>query len=1195
MNKTSTAQTHGTGYAHKIPRSVPETHSFSRMQFVACIRRFLPTVCALILAPLLSSPLNAQTTSGTILGTITDQSGAVLPGLPVLLTNIATTDTRQAVTNQAGLYQFVNVPPSNYRITAQKQGFKNITREPIQLQVASTIQIDITMQMGDIAQKVVVVAATPLIEAENTSLGAVIDQRETNEIPLNGRNPMSLSALVPSVVPQGQAMQNPNGTNPFAQGNYQMGGGMANQGASYLDGAPLQVEYGNMTVLVPTQDSLDEFKVETNVLPADYGRLAGGAIDFRTKSGTNTVHANTWEYIRNRVLNANTYFGNQAGLPTPAFTQNQYGFNIGGPVIIPRLYNGKGKTFFFVNWEGFALRQGQTFTDTVPTADEENGNLSALGVAIYDPLSTCGVPGDRPCNPGETQYDRTEFSGAQIPSGQLNPAAVAYLKTFYPAPNIPGIGGQNNFTTNASTGGNNYQTVVHIDQTISDLQHLSARYTHYSNDNLAINPYNTGICSDRCTELFGANDFVIDDTYTFTPTTILDLRLSYLRFDYDRTPVAAGFNLQTIDQPASLASQIQFPGPPATNISGFDVSGTFSSAGGDSTINTHTDDYRIAGSLSKFIGNHTIKFGGEYRRDLYNNVQNNTSSGNYTFNNGFTSQNPLTNVGGSGLASFLLGYPYSGNITYATPISGEQLYPALFITDDWRATHGLTIHAGLRWENAGPWTERHNRESYFDANASNPIVPTYHGAIGLVASNTRSSRYNVNNDLKEFSPRLGASYQISPNTVVSLGYGILWLPNDTNQDLEPNQDAVNLSNTTYTATNNNYLTPANNFGNPFPGGIVLPVNRSSDFQQVLLGSSQNEAFPDSPYGYAQQWNVEVQRQVSHTAAVDVSYGGSKGTHLPFSQWQRNQLPDADLALGNQLLTQVPNPFYGIVNPAFSLGAPTIPAGQLLLPFPEYNSIYDVSGTEGDSTYNSLQVVAQKRFSGGASINLAYTYAKLISNTDTLTNWLEPSSPGGIQDSNNLKAEKSLSADDARNRLVVSYVYDLPFGHGRAFLSSSKIAEYTVGGWGLEGVTTLMSGFPLSFRTNQNLTNSFGGGSRPDYVAGCQKTTSGSAQHRLNEWFNTSCFTQPAPFTFGNESRTDSELRAGGVADWDTAIVKTFSIEAHANLQFRTEVYNLFNRAQFGYPGTTEGSSNFGVVNSQQNLPRIFQFALRFGF
>ena len=384
----------------------------------------------------------AQTTSGKIMGTLTDQSGAVVAATEVTLVNLGTNDTRQVPTNASGLYQFVNVPPGTYRIKVQKQGFKTVTREPISLQVEGSVEIDLSLEVGSESESVTVTAGTPLIQAETASLGAVIDQRETNEIPLNGRNPMALAALVPGVVPQGQSMQNPTGTNIFAWGNYQIGGGMANQSVAFLDGSPMNAANGGLQALVPTQDSLQEFKVDTNNLSAEYGRFAGGAINFRTKSGTNELHGSAWEFLRNKVLNANTYFGNQAGLPNPPFTQNQYGFNIGGPIFFPHLYDGRNKTFFFVNWEGFGLRQGRGAAETVPTAAERTGDLSALGVPIYDPTTTCGASAGVQCGSGQQLYDRTAFPNATIPSYRLNSTALAYLSTFYPIPNAPGEGGQ---------------------------------------------------------------------------------------------------------------------------------------------------------------------------------------------------------------------------------------------------------------------------------------------------------------------------------------------------------------------------------------------------------------------------------------------------------------------------------------------------------------------------------------------------------------------------------------------------------------------------------------------------------------------------------------------------------------------------------------------------------------------------------
>ncbi|MGB7353679.1 MAG: carboxypeptidase-like regulatory domain-containing protein [Acidobacteriaceae bacterium] len=1141
----------------------------------------------------------AQATNGTINGTVTDQSGGVVTGCKVVLTNVATSDTRTAATNASGFYQFNALPPGQYRITAQKQGYEQLVRGPVDLQVAGTVLINMTLAVGRENQQVIVTSTTPLIQAESDSLGAVVDQRETNEMPLNGRNPMSLVALVPSVIPQGQSQQTPTGTNPFGWGNYQIGGGFANQSVTYLDGAPVNTEYINITALIPSQDSLEEFRVLTNNLPPQYGRLAGGAVQFRTKSGTNTVRGTAYEYIRNKVLNANTFFGNQGHLPNPAFTQNQYGANIGGPVYIPHVYDGRNRTFFFVNWEGFALRQGITYSQTVPTAAELGGNLSDLNTPIYDPTSTCGVAGGPPCAPGEAQYNRTQFAGAVIPSTRLNPTAVSYLKTFFPAPNVPGAApGTPNFITTGSSGGNNYETVVHIDDNISGKQHLSARYTNWMNNNLPTVAFN-GICEDRCGEKFTTNSFVIADDYSFSPKTLLDLRVSYLRFVYNRSPLLNNFNLTSIGQPASLQGQVEYPGPPVMVITDFDPQGIFSSQGADSTIHNATDDDRISGSLTRYIGNHTLSFGGEFLRATFNYVQDNISSGDYSFSPGFTAQNPLTGVGGLGLASFLLGYPSGGSMEIATPLASEQLYPAAYVNDDWRATSRLTLHMGLRWEDTQPFTERHNRLSYFDPSTPNPVLSaaglTAPGTIGLVDSSTRSSRFAINNDLHQLSPRVGLAFQARPNTVFSAGYGIFWLPNDVTG--LPYTDPIDASTTGVISSINGGLTPYATIDNPYPTGLIPPVGRSAALNSTLLGSGGSYNLTTDPYAYTQQYNAGVQQQIGDRFMFSIVWGGAKGTHLPFSGLDIDTLPDQDLSMGSALLNNVPNPYYGIINPIYGLGAATVPAGQLLLPYPEFSGLGIQAYNEGNSTYNSMQITAQQRFAHGASINAAYTWAKLISDTDTLTGWLEPN-VAGVQDPRNLQAEKSLSSDDARQRLVVSYIYDLPFGRGERFLSGAHgVVNQVLGGWGVGGVTTLMTGFPLGFTTAQNLTNSFGGGSRPNYVSGCNKQVSGDATQRLGEWFNTACFVQPAPFTFGDESRNDPTLRAPGVANWDASAYKTFPFthSENVNMQFRAEAFNLFNRVQFGYPGLQQGSSNFGIVSSQLNNPRLLQFSLRLNY
>ncbi|HEX4168229.1 MAG TPA: TonB-dependent receptor [Bryobacteraceae bacterium] len=1144
-----------------------------------------------------STRLLGQTAYGSITGSALDSSGAPVSAVSVTLTSLETGAKRSITTGTDGGYQFVNVGTGNYKLEAEKQGFKHFVRQPVDVEVQNSLKIDITLQVGELSQQVEVTAQTPLLQPETSSLGQVVEQRKVNELPLNGRNPLNLVALVPSVVPQGGSMQNPNGTNPFAWGNYQIGGGMANQSSMLLDGSPLYISSGQLA-LVPTQDSLQEFKVQTNNLPAEFDRFAGGVINMTTKGGTNELHGSAWEFLRNRDLNANDFFDNMAGVPRPSFTQNQFGVNLGGPVYIPHVYNGHDKTFFFVDYEGFRLRQGQSFTETVPTLAERGGDFSNLRdasgnpVPIYDPLTTTSA--------ANGQYSRTQFPGNVLPVTRLNPASLQLLR-LYPLPNTTGnaFTGVNNYVSNASVGGNNNQTVARIDQNVSDKQHIFARYSYWGNLNLPIDPFKTGVCQDRCTEQFNTNNFVLDDVYSLNSTTVLDLRASYLRFSYNRTPETLGFDLSQLGWPSSLNSQVAYNPVPTPCISGFDPANVFCSNGTGSTIVDRNENYDVIGSLTKILGAHTIKAGGEFLRTVENYVQSNNPTGSFNFDQNFTSSNPLNPVGGSGLASFLLGYPSSGGADTPSPLAGQQLNWGAYVQDDWKVSKSLTVNLGLRWNAILPWTERHNRESFFEPNVLNPVLQqagiANYGALGLVASAERSSRYNINPDYKQFAPRVGLAYQVTPKTVLRAGYGISWLPPNLAGTYSTPDDFLGSFSTPYVASINNGITPYGNFSNPFQQGIIQPPGRNPIYQQQALGQGISATALNNPYGYAQQWNFDVQQELGEGFMLDVAYAGSKGTHLPFSGQQINQLPDQYLSLGSQLLQQVPNPYAGIVQQG-SLAASTVTRGQLLLPYPQYTGVSLIGSNVGDSSYESLQVKAEKRFTNGASLLVAYTHSKLISNTDALTSWLEPGGTGGVQNWNNLHAERSLTSFDVPDRLVVSYVLDLPFGKGRKFLSNaSGFSNALIGGWGVEGVTTVQSGFPLHITTSQNLTNSYGGGSRPNVLGNA--SLSGSAQSRLNGWFNINDFAQPAAFTFGDESRNDPNLRAAGIANWDFSTFKNFPFgpDGKLNLQFRAEFFNIFNRVQFGAPGQTFGTPQFGVVSTQQNLPRLVQFALRFAF
>jgi hypothetical protein len=1174
--------------------------------------RLLTKIFAGLAVILMSFSLSfGQTTFGTIVGTVRDPSGGVVPGVQVTLTNLGTNGKTVTTTNAEGIYEFVNVQPGNYRVDAEKNGFKHFSRSPIVVQTQQSYRIDVTMQVGAVTQTVHVTAATPLLQPQSSSLGQVIAGRSVSEMPLNGRNVFNLMSLVPSVVPQGQSQGTPTGANPFAFNNYQINGAFGNESAIYLDGVPENNGYLNLPAFIPTQDSVQEFKVQTDNLGPEWGRFAGGVMNLTTKSGTNQIHGEAYEYLRNKVLNANDFFSNEAGIPVGAFTQNQFGVNVGGPLVLPGVYNGRNKTFWFFSYEGFRLRQGQTFTDTVPTPAEQTGDFSGLRdatgaqIPIYNPLSVCGALGNAPCAVGangQPVYTRTQFQGNVIPSPMLNPTSLK-LENLWAKPNTAGqpFTNVNNFTTNMSVGGNNDEYVARVDQNVSDKQHVFGRYSRWSNLNLPINPFGTGVCQDRCTETFTTDDVVLDDTYSFTPTLISDIHVGVDRFAYDRTVPTTGFDLTSIGWPAALNAEVPanlrtFPTPNVQDMSG-DLFGT---QGAGSVIVARDNNFYLSGDITKISGRHTFKAGAQFLVLQHNYAQTNIASGIFAFDRGFTSSSPFNGLDGFGFASYLLGYPSSGNNSLPAMVAGEQKYRALYFGDSWQTTSKLTLNLGLRYEQDGPWSERFNRLSFWDLNAPSPLAAAtglpLKGEMGLVDSSLRQSRNPVNLDESQFAPRFGLAYRINDQTVIRGGYGIFWIPDLVAWSIEPNNDPVNSISTPFVATINGGITPfniVNGWSNPFPNGILDPPGRSPNLNQIFFNTGgAGDVVNNEAGGYMQQWNIDVQRQLPKGFFVDLAYAGSRGVHLHTNNQNIDFLPDKYLSMGTALDNQVPNPFLGLITQG-PLSTSTVSAGQLLHPYPQYTGM-SIAGTGwGDSIYDSFQAKVERRFRGGGTLLVSYTNAKLLSDTDTVSGWLESTTGGvaGVVDWNNIKGSSySLSSDDIPQRLVASYVVNLPVGHGqRYFAGASGIADKLASGWGVDGITTFESGFPLKIGSSS-------GGTMPDRIC-ANANRSGSPESRLDEWFNTSCWVPSPSFTYGTESRVDPNVRMEGMSNWDLALFKNtdFGPGERLGLQFRAEFFNFFNRPQFGPPGTTQGTSGFGVVSSQVNNPRLVQFALKFLF
>lgn len=1141
-----------------------------------------------------------QTFYGSVVGSVSDTSGGTVPQATVNLTNLGTAERRSMITDSSGNYQFVNLVPGQYKVEVEKPGFRRFVRDAVTVEVQSAVRIDIAMQVGDVNQVVEVTAQTPLLQTENASLGQVVEARKVLEMPLNGRNVFGLVALVPGVVPGGQSGTTPTGTNPFAWGNYQIGGGQANQSAAYIDGGPINASYVNLTALVPTQDAIQEFRVQTNNLGPEFGRLAGGAINLTTKSGTNSFHGSAYEFLRNRSLNANTFFNNTAGVKRPAFTQNQYGANVGGPVI-------KDRTFFFYAFEGFRLRQGASYVYSVPTDAMRAGDFSnvrnAAGnvVPIFDPLTTCGRLGNPACAKDANGNDiitRQQFPGNIIPANRIDPAAKV-MTNFWGRANGNGAAftNVNNYTANASVGGNNDEHNARVDHTFSEKNRAFLRYTYWTNLNLPIDPYKTNTCVDRCTETFNTNQAVFADTHSFSPSLIGDLRLSYLRFSYDRTSLTSGYDLTQLGWPSSLNNQVIFRVAPIPQVTGYN--GVFSTNGTGSTIIARNDVYSIAPTLTKIWGRHTWKFGGEFRRNTHNYYQQNNPSGSFNFDALMTSTNPFAAAGtGNGFASFLLGYGTGGGVTNNALVAGQQLYRAYYAGDQWQVTPRLTLNLGVRFEQLGPWSERFDRMIVLLPGLPNELAAkaglNVKGRIGLVNSPESPSRNNTKLG-NLWSPRVGVAWRLTNKTVVRAGYGIFWLGNDIAFNFAPNNDASNAYNTPFLGTTDGSLTPKDTLGNPFPTGLIPPPGHSPNIQQLFLGQGINAPVYDEAHAYAQQWDFDLQRELPGGIALSVAYAGSKGTHLPGPNQQLDQLPASFLSLGSKLQEQVPNPFFGSVQLG-TLAQPTVAYGQLLRPYPQYNGYSMVSPPNRNSMYHSAQLKLEKRFNRGGTVLGAYTWSKLISDTDTLTGWLEAGGgAGGVQDNYNIRAERSLALYDTPHRAVISYIYDLPLGKGQPIGGDvNGFASRIISGWGVNGVTTFQSGNPLPISVAVNTTNSFGGGQRPNRN-GASASRDGSAQSRLTQWFNTSAFSLPASFTFGNSSRTLPDVRSHGISNYDFSVFKNTTVTERVGVQFRAEIFNLFNRVRFGYPGTSMGTAQFGVISSQYNDPRLVQFALRLLF
>ncbi|MPY87088.1 MAG: TonB-dependent receptor plug domain-containing protein [Luteitalea sp.] len=1124
----------------------------------------LAALCALV------SAAAAQETGGTISGRIIDPQGGALPGVSVTLRSEATNAAWNATTSGQGSYLIPFVPIGHYTLTATLEGFTAAKQADIEVRVGDNLRIDVTLQLGAMTEAVTVTSGQPLLETGSASRGQVINREQVQDLPLLGRNPFMLSQHAAGVQYTPTLASRSN--RPFDNGgmdNFSINGGRAFTNEFLLDGVPNTGtetnQPGNLS-FVPSPDATAEFKVQTNIYDAQYGRTGGGVVNVVLKSGTNDFHGAVYEYYRDEHLNANTFDANRQGQGKEGLYWSQPGATLDGPVKIPGLYDGTNRTFFMYSWE--QIRSEVPFPQvwTVPTDAERRGDFSRTRTAdgrpvtIYDPLTTQNVDG---------QYVREAFRGNVIPTERMNPAALSLLERV-PSPNVPGQ--VDNFLAPETSRGDRYdQHVLKIDQVLSADHRFFARLVR--NKRTEINDY--GGFAPEASPFYTHGRMNVgvaaEATSVLSPSLVLSSRVGFIRHDFYIQRFSDGYDPAALGFPTSLAAQLPRPTFPRVEIE------DYSEFGWAGSVFTQSDTWSWSETLSKTAGEHSLKLGGELRVML-NDQQNPTSSfGTFEFSRGFTQAHPLRADAASGnaLASFLLGYPSAGSVPINPDLAYRNHYYGLFLQDDWRVTSKLTLNAGLRWDYESPLTEASNQQNRgFDATADNPFeVPGIALEGGLLFTD-ESNRLPYRPDRNNVQPRFGVTYQLTDRAVLRGGYGISYLPTfDTGFN-----NGFSLS-TPLVASVDGGITPAARLDNPYPNGIDQPVG-SSQGLATLVGRGFTYGNPDRVIPHVHQFSFGVQHELPGRLVVDVSYVGSRTRGLPVTKGI-NEVSAADLTMGGALLDPVSNPFEGLL-PGTELNEATVPRQQLLRPFPQFTGITEEKRSIGRADYDALQLRLEKRLSRGLQFLVSYTFSKSMEEVGYLN----------AQDDWDQLA-RVVAERDAPHRLLVSATYELPF-----FPDGGGLTGALLGGWQVNAILVGQSGLPIAAPGNAVWTGvdpRLDNPTRGRWFNTCTETLDGARQNCASD-DEPVVWQVQEPFTLRTLSSRISQLRTSRPVLVDFSVFKTFDLPGRLRAQVRVEAFNLFNTPWFGSPDMGLTAPGFGQIEpSQENDPRNLQLGVRLTF
>ena len=1124
-------------------------------------------------------------TLGQITGRVTDASGAAVPAATITLTSIATNASRDTVTTDAGDYTFPSVPPGLYNVKAEHPGFKTSSTNHVEVQVQQTVRLDLTLEVGQVNESVEVSASADMLQAENSTVGTVVENQGVVELPLNGRNYLNLVALSANV----------DTLSPSAgQAGSRQGGDRASQSISAagqrimfdyftLDGVNNTDSDFNTYITLPSIDAIQEFKVQTGIYPAEFGHEAT-QVNVLTKSGGNAYHGALFDFVRNDVFDAVPYaFGTVHPKKSP-FKWNDYGFELDGPVRIPKLFNGRNRLFFMANDEWKTQRQNSQALYTLPTAAEEGGNFGALAATIYDPATG-----------GSTGATKTPFPGNVIPSSRLDPISLKFLN-YYAAAVLPTA--QNNYPFFVSSPNNRDGFTLRMDFVESSKSQWSGRYSWGSEDQSS-----NGLGGLGSKIITGYEQYLGTNTRTLTPSLVNEAR-----FGYSRLYNAIGtLSAQSNNVVAALGIPGLNPGDAATwgipnaTFSGDGFSGIGDSSDGPYVIKDNTA--QVVDNLSWVKGKHTFRFGFEYNRQNFDQVGNQFSRGQFVFQPNAT-QSP-THTGGDAFAEFLLGDLYQSTVAVAIASANFQRnVEAAFVDDTYKITPRVTLSLGLRYELTPPWVDQLNNDftvaiphlyfapqapqsiwPYFvrEGNCSNPYqglsinwtntagTPGSQASPPPVCSNGAFPQALMETAYHNFAPRVGVSWSPDSKLVVRAGMGIFYNQDIGNAYFDMARNIAGRVTQTSGQNGGTVGVPNVFWSNAVPGGSGAVAQIPPPYSYALDRSHKTS--------YTLQYLVNVQRQFGTNWVFEAGYMGNESHHLYGFQDANQAIPYG--YLGNGTATPI----------------------STRLPFLNYGVIQLVQdGANG--LYNAFSFKATRRFSNGMNIMSSYTFAKSIDDTSGIrTQGFDTLFP---QNSDCITCERGLSSFDVRHRWVTSVLYDLPIGKGKLVNVGNRALDAVIGGWETGGILTLQSGVPgtLSIGGFDNAATSDGGYDRP--IATLQSPY--ASNQTPSRWLNPAAFVEAPPGYFGNVGR--DTIQGPGIFDTDFEIHKQFHMpykESHV-VQFRAEAFNVFNHPSWGMPNLnilagpafpgqpgTNAHQSFGVISGTQVSMRQLQLGLKYIF